>query len=137
MRIGELAQRTGVPTKTIRYYEDIGAMPPASRTSSGYRDFGPDAMSRLQFIRAAQSIGLSLGEIREIVAFRDRGESPCAHVSGLIELHANDLAERIQALEEMRRELIRLAKVARRATSRPGKGAAVCHIIESARPRSA
>ena len=103
------------------------------RTAGGYRDYDPSAIGRLSFIRAAQSIGLSLGEIREIVGFRDRGESPCAHVAGLIELHATDLAERIAALEEMRLELIRLAKLARKPSSRRQNAAAVCHIIEAAR----
>jgi DNA-binding transcriptional MerR regulator len=137
VRIGELSERSAIPVKTIRYYEEIGVLHPPPRTPGGYRNYEESVVGRLAFVRAAQSIGLSLGEIREIVAFRDRGQSPCAYVSGLIELHANGLAERIQVLEDMRRELIRLAKVARRASPRPQAGAAVCHIIESTRPRSA
>jgi MerR family transcriptional regulator, copper efflux regulator len=136
MRIGELSTRSGVPARTIRYYEGIGLLPAPSRTAGGYRDYDESAIRRLSFVRAAQSIGLSLGEIREIIGFRDRGESPCAHVAGLIEVHANDLAERIQALEEMRRELIRLATLAPRAASGRQDSAVVCHIIETAGRRS-
>jgi DNA-binding transcriptional MerR regulator len=132
MRIGELAQQTEVPAKTIRYYEDLRLMPPPPRTPSGYRDYGQDAVVRLQFIRAAQSIGLSLGEIREILAFRDRGQVPCAHVAALIERHARDLGERIAALERMRADLQRLARKARTAPPSQDRHAQFCHIIESA-----
>lgn len=59
MRIGELADASGVPTKTTRYYEDIGLMPPPARTPTGYREYEPDSETRLGFIRAAQSVGLT------------------------------------------------------------------------------
>lgn len=131
MRIGELAARSGVPPKTLRYYEGIRLMPPPPRTASGYRDYGPDALSRLGFIRAAQSVGLTLGEIREIVAFRERGETPCLHVASLIQRHAEDLSQRIAELERMRRDLDRLAKRAKTAAERSGEEAEFCHIIET------
>lgn len=62
MRIGELADNVGVNTKTVRYYESIGLMPEPDRTRSGYRDYGPDALERLQFIRDAQASGLTLAD---------------------------------------------------------------------------
>lgn len=130
MRIGELTRRTDVPTKTIRYYEDIGLMPGPPRTPAGYRDYGEDAGARLGFIRAAQSVGLSLGEIREVLAFRDRGEIPCAHVAALIERRAADLSERIAALERMRRDLERLSRKARAMSPAKARSASFCHIIE-------
>lgn len=132
MRIGELAERSGVPAKTIRYYEDIGVMPEVPRTPSGYRDYGPEGARRLRFIRAAQSIGLTLGEIREILAFRDRRQAPCSHVASLIERRAADLSERIAALEAMRRDLERLARRARRVPADVSDGE-LCHIIEAGR----
>jgi DNA-binding transcriptional MerR regulator len=131
MRIGELAERSGVEPTTIRYYEQIGLMPPPSRRESGYRDYGEEAAVRLGFIRAAQSVGLTLGEIREVLAFRDRGEIPCAHVAGLIEKKAAELSQRISALERMRQDLARLAKRARAVPPGPEREAAFCHIIES------
>ena len=131
MRIGELAERSGLESTAIRYYERIGLMPAAARTQSGYRDYGEDAAARLRFIRAAQSIGLSLGEIRETLAFRDRGETPCRHVAALIERNAEELRQRISALEEMRRELLRLARKARTVSPEDAPDASFCHIIES------
>lgn len=134
MRIGELSEQTGIPAKTIRYYEEIGLLPPPKRTPSGYRDYDTSATGRLRFVRAAQSVGLTLGEIREILAFRDRGEAPCAHVLSLVERHAADLSQRIESLERMRRDLDRLAKRARSLSPRSGRDAAYCHIIETVRP---
>ncbi len=130
MRIGELSDQSGVPTKTIRYYEDIGVLPEPPRSSSGYRDYDGGAAARLGFVRAAQSVGLTLGEIREILAIRDRGQPPCAHVARLIERHATDLAERIAALQRMQRDLQRMARRARETSSGGDGDAAFCHIIE-------
>lgn len=129
MRIGELGRHSGVEPTAIRYYERIGLMPPPIRSQSGYRDYGDDACTRLDFIRAAQSVGLTLDEIRETLAFRDRGEAPCHHVAALIEQHAAKLRERIAMLETMQRELDRLARKAR--TPRRGDASEVgfCPII--------
>jgi DNA-binding transcriptional MerR regulator len=133
MRIGEVAERSGVNPTTIRYYEGIGLLPEPERTPSGYRDYAEQAVARLSFIRAAQSIGLTLGEIQEVLALRDRGETPCPHVVTLLDQRAVELAERIAALEQMRSELVQLAKQARRFP--PRDDVDFCHIIETA-PRS-
>lgn len=129
MRIGELAERSGVEPTTVRYYEQIELMPPPARRESGYRDYGEEAAVRLGFIRAAQSVGLSLGEIREVLAVVDGGETPCRHVADLIEQKAAELVQRIAALEGMRKDLTRLAKRAR-AAPEAQREAAFCHIIE-------
>jgi DNA-binding transcriptional MerR regulator len=79
MRIGELAERAGISAKAIRYYEQIGILAPPARTPSGYRAYDQAALGRLGFERAAQALGLPLGEIRQIIAFRDNGTPlrPC------------------------------------------------------------
>lgn len=130
MRIGELAARAGVEPTTIRYYERIGLMPEPARRDSGYRDYSEEAVDRLGFIRAAQSVGLTLGEVRETLAFRDRGEAPCGHVAALIERNAAQLRQRISDLEAMHRDLERLAKKARAISPNDVPEAAFCHIIE-------
>ncbi len=70
MRIGEVASQAGVSPQTIRFYERTGVLAPAARTPSGYRDYGDDTLGRLAFVRAAQAVGLSLGE-RQLAAVRD------------------------------------------------------------------
>jgi MerR family copper efflux transcriptional regulator len=135
MRIGELAARSGLSTKAIRYYEDAGLLWPPPRTPAGYRDYDQEATKRLGFIRAAQSIGLSLGEIREVLAFRDRDEAPCAYVTGLIERHAAELADRIEVLRQLQTDLTNLALQARSHQSPDTDGDCYCHIIEDRQPR--
>lgn len=131
VRIGQLAALTGVSTKTIRYYEEIGLLPAPPRAASGYRDYPDDAAARLRFVRAAQSVGLTLGEIREVLAFRDRGQTPCPHVRRLIQRHAASLAERIAALTAMREDLQRLSRRAHALPATPATDAVFCHIIQS------
>lgn len=132
MRIGEVAQRSGVPVKTIRYYEEIGVLAPPARTASGYRDYDAGVVDRLAFVRAAQAIGLTLGEIREIVALRDRGEAPCAHVTELIGRRAAEIEARITDLQRLQRELRRLARRARSLDPADCEPGLVCHLISPA-----
>jgi DNA-binding transcriptional MerR regulator len=110
MRIGALADQAGISTKGIRYYEQIGILTPPARTASGYRAYDDTALGRLGFVRAARALGLTLGEIRQIIAFRDRGTAPCAHVTELLQRHAADLDARIRELQQLRGELQQLAE---------------------------
>ena len=129
MRIGELAQRAGISTKAIRYYEQAGILAAPDRTASGYRDYDQAALARLGFVRAAQALGLTLGEIRQVIAFRDQGTAPCAHVSELLQRRAAELGARIAELQQLRGELERLAE--RAATLDPAEcmPERVCHVI--------
>ncbi|MGH9290337.1 MAG: heavy metal-responsive transcriptional regulator [Acidimicrobiales bacterium] len=133
MRIGELADRAAVPVKTIRYYEDIGVLAPPPRTPSGYRDYDDTAVDRLAFVRAAQSVGLSLGEIRETIALRDRGQTPCEHVVDLLQRRALEIEDRIHALQHLQGELQRLARRARTLDPARCDPRLVCHVITPSR----
>jgi len=132
MLIGQVADRAAVPAKTIRYYESIGLLPPAERGANRYRHYPEAILHRLAFIRAAQACGFTLGEIRGIVAFRDRGETPCGHVRQLIDQHAADVDRRIAELHAIQRELARLARRARLLEPTRCAPAAVCHILRPA-----
>jgi DNA-binding transcriptional MerR regulator len=98
MRIGALAGTTGTTAKTIRFYEQAGLLPDPPRTSSGYRDYPAETAARLAFIRTAQAAGLSLAEIRGILAIRDEGQAPCAHVADLLHRHLADVEQRLVEL---------------------------------------
>jgi DNA-binding transcriptional MerR regulator len=113
MRIGELARNTGVSTKTIRYYEDIGLLPPPQREPNGYRDYDEDALERLRFIRDAQATGLTLTEIASILDLRGKGVATCHHVLNLLERHLEDLDHHIAKLKETRKQLLAITKRAR------------------------
>ena len=71
--IGQLAQAAGVGIDTVRYYERSGLLKPSTRTQSGYRKYGQGELDRLNFIRRAQHLGFSLGEISELLAISSRG----------------------------------------------------------------
>jgi DNA-binding transcriptional MerR regulator len=106
LKIGEVAHRTGLPVKTIRYYEDIGLLTPTvERSLAGYRLFSNRVLNRLAFIKRAQSLGLSLTEIKVILDIHDRGEVPCGEIKHHIEERLNTIDAQIRSLETLRSEL--------------------------------
>lgn len=129
MRIGEAAQRAGVSVKTIRYYERVGILAPATREPNGYRSYEPEVLDRLAFTRAAQAVGLTLGEIRETIAFRERGEPPCTHVLAIIEHKATELTDRIAELEALRADLEALTERGRSLDPADCPPTSICHVI--------
>jgi len=130
MRIGELADQLGINTKTIRFYESTGLMPEPRRTSSGYRDYSGVDADRLTFIKAAQRLGMSLDEIREILAFRERGEPPCGYVRWVLGRQVAEIDERIGELVRLREQLVALEM--RSAQLPAADPACYCGIIEHA-----
>lgn len=110
MRIGELADRAQVSTKTIRYYESCGLLDEPARTASGYRDYDESAVERLRFVRDAQATGLSLSEIASVLELKDRGRRSCTHTTALLERHLADLDHQIERLKAARASLARLAE---------------------------
>jgi DNA-binding transcriptional MerR regulator len=127
MRIGELADRLALNPKTIRYYEQVGLMPTPQRTANGYRLYQESDAERLTFIRTAQRLGLGLDDIREVLAFRDRGQAPCGHVRALIADQADQLDRRIAELQDLRGQLRDLQN---RAADLPDAVEGYCHLIE-------
>ena len=131
MQIGEVARRSGLTVKTLRYYEEIGVLATPPRTGGGYRDYEEDVVGRLEFVRAAQAVGLTLGEIREVIGFRERGEVPCGHVLDVILHHAAEVDRRIAELQRLRADLDRLAHRARTLDSADCPESVVCHLLLS------
>lgn len=81
LKIGEVAQESGLSIKTIRYYDQLGLLSPSvERNKAGYRLFKPIVIKRLKFIKKTQSLGLSLKEIREILDIYDSGNIPCGAI---------------------------------------------------------
>lgn len=110
MRIGEIAEHAGVPTKTIRFWEDQGLLPEPERTRAGYRDYDGAVVERLAFIRRAQRAGFRLGEIRQVLQIGDTGHPPCEHVRDLIAEHIAAVDARIAELTAARQDLAQLAQ---------------------------
>lgn len=127
MRIGDVAERAGLTAKTIRFYENEGLLPPPERTPSGYRDYGSDVLERLTFIRDAQTGGLTLRQIKQVLEIRDGGQPPCEHVGSLIDERLSEVERRIVELEQTRSRLRELAR--RTAALDPANCHGYCQII--------
>ena len=84
--IGELARLTGVPIKTIHFYEDAGLLPPAQRAENGYRLYEMDDVQRLRFIRTVRSLDISLDDLRQFVILWEHGQIRCSQVEQLVRL---------------------------------------------------
>src|SRR5215467_530328 len=110
MRIGEVARQAGVACSAIRFYEGHGLLPEPRRTASGYRDYDESVVGRLAFIRAGQSVGLSLDQLREVFEIRERGEAPCRHVVDLLAARLTEVDLRIRELQQLRADLVRMAE---------------------------
>lgn len=108
MLIGDVARTTGVTAKTIRFYEAEGLLHPPQRTGGGYRDYDPSVLNRISFIRQAQSAGLTLRQIKEVVALRDDGQIPCKHVAVLVEGRLDQVKARLHELQRTHDELVAL-----------------------------
>jgi DNA-binding transcriptional MerR regulator len=115
MRIGALARRVGLTTSALRYYEQAGLLPAAERSEAGYRLYGPEAAGRLGFIRRAQSLGLTIGEIRglleepeaETAVERARLRHIVAHRVADTDRRLRELSELKAELEDMQVRLLR------------------------------
>ncbi|QLE59446.1 heavy metal-responsive transcriptional regulator [Nostoc sp. TCL26-01] len=104
-QIGSVAKASGVPIKTIRYYEELGLLKSSGRTEGGFRLFNSDVLSRLHFIKRAQSLGLTLSEIKEFLNVHDAGELPCEQIKTKLEDKVTAIDEQIQQLLILRQEL--------------------------------
>lgn len=110
MLIGELARRAGVGAKTLRFYERRGLLEEPPRTAAGYRDYPEGSVDRLRFIRASQSAGLTLAEIAEVIAIRDRGRPPCNHVVDLLDTRAAEIEAQIEGLQKLLADITELRR---------------------------
>ena len=101
MNIGQASKASGVSTKMIRYYDEIGLVRPASRTESNYREFDEREVNELRFIRRARSLGFSMPEITQLLSlWRDR-ERPSREVKAIAEKHVHELDARIAEMQAM------------------------------------
>ena len=129
MKIGELAKHSGTTVKALRFYDGIGLLPAQERTRSGYRLYGDEAVTRLRFIRAARSVGLSLEQIKEIIDLRDAGTVPCEHVLGLLESRVAEIEAHIQELSRLRTQLRDLTDRGRDLDPKDCAASRICHVV--------
>jgi MerR family mercuric resistance operon transcriptional regulator len=124
MKIGALAEETGVHVETIRYYQNLGLMPKPARAHGSVRRYGEDAASRLRFIKRAQGLGFSLDEVKLLLAL-SIGEH-CAQTRTFAEQKKRLVEEKIADLRNIQAALDKLIRAC--GTGKKGRG---CPIIES------
>lgn len=107
--MAELAGLVGLSADTVRYYERVGLLPPPARTSSGYRSYDRDAVDRLHFVQGAQRLGLTLKDIRELLAVRDTGVCPCEPAADLLRRRLAELDAEMARLTALREQMVAMA----------------------------
>lgn len=128
MRIGELAQRTGVTVETIRWYEKIGLIDPPARTAANYRQYDAASLAKLSFVRRGRDLGFSLEQIVELMALARDRDGDCADVDVIARGHLTTIDRKIADLTALRRELGGLIAACE------GGGIRDCNIIEALAP---
>lgn len=123
--IGELARRAGCKVQTVRYYEGVGLIPPAPRSSGGQRRYRQADVQRLGFIRHARELGFPLETIARLLALAAHPEDSCQAVEQLVREQLVQVDRRIQQLQSLRREL---ALMVDRCEGGP---VATCRILEA------
>ncbi|WP_051512445.1 MerR family transcriptional regulator [Skermanella stibiiresistens] len=126
--IGALGKLTGVNVETIRYYERIGLLAGAARSSGNYRIYDDRHVKRLTFIRKARDLGFPLEAVRRMLALSDQPDRPCAEVDDLVVEQMGEVERKIADLTRLRDELARLAHQCR------GGLVSDCRIIEALSP---
>lgn len=109
MNISATAERTGLPAKTIRYYEDIGLIAPR-RTEKGYRDFTDADVHKLAFLARARGLGFSIDQCRELLALWEDTGRASGDVQRIARFHLDEIEEKIAGLSEMRDTLSHLVR---------------------------
>jgi DNA-binding transcriptional MerR regulator len=126
LTIGSLARRVGVRASALRYYERQGILRAPARRPNGYRIYSDDAVKLLLFVRRAQSLGITLKEIKPLLSLASRGQQPCSNIKLLARNHLREIDDKIGELQALRAELRTLLR------RKPGRSHAdeLCPLIE-------
>jgi MerR family copper efflux transcriptional regulator len=108
MRIGAVAERSGVAAKTIRYYEEVGLLAPAERAGNGYRQYDDKDVEILRFVQRARKLGFSLEDVKDLLALWQDRERASADVKAVAESHIAKVDRRIEELQSIRGTLMHL-----------------------------
>ena len=130
---GQAAEALGVGVQTLHFYERQGLIPRPPRSRSGYRLYTPEIIERVRFIRKAQALGFSLGEVKEILGLARKGASPCGRVQAALKEKLHEVDRRLEELRDFRAELASLVAEASRLGAKES-GSQVCSIVEEAPP---
>lgn len=129
--ISQLAHAADVPTSTVRYYERVGLLEPEDRSEGNYRLYTAESLRRLRFIRAAQAIGFTLDDVKQLLGSQDGTTPSCHEVQQLIEQRLGDIDKRLSDLRHVQK-VLKVALQKCRKTEQKG----CCHVLETLRSLS-
>lgn len=141
-QIGELAARSGLTRDTLRYYERVGLLLPARRTSGGFRVYPAETLDRLRFVKHAQAVGLTLQEITALVSYQDQGGlRRCRQVRDLLRTKLGDVEAKLREFQEFQRTLSGYLEECERTLTDGGRSPASkdaqCPVLEELRTKRA
>lgn len=128
LSIGVVARRTGATVPTVRYYEEVGLLPPANRTEAGQRSYDETTVRRLVFIRRCRDFGFSIEQVRELVGLVDEPNRPCVEVRDIAATHLQEVRRKLEELKALEASLH--AFVGSCDTACAGGPAVDCTILE-------
>jgi DNA-binding transcriptional MerR regulator len=106
MKIGQIASQAGVTVDTVRFYERVGVLAPPARTESGYRDYEPDTVERIQLTRELQAIGFTLNDAVDALAAHDTGEATCQSEQWRLQAVLDRVDAKLAELNALRRRIV-------------------------------
>jgi DNA-binding transcriptional MerR regulator len=106
VRIGDIAKQAGVTVDTVRFYERVGVLPPSARTPSGYRDYAPETVERIQFTRQLQSIGFRLNDVIDALAAHDTGGATCESERWRLDAALSRVDAKLAELSALRHRIV-------------------------------
>lgn len=127
--IGALSKETGCNIETIRYYEKIGLLPIANRSSGGHRVYSEQHRARLLFIRQGRELGFPLDEVRELISLSGDQQRSCGDALSVVRKHLESVEAKLAQLQSIRKELQSMAASCQ--TCCPGTMAPDCTIVEA------
>lgn len=110
MRIGELAESTGVDVETVRYYEKAGLLLPPSREANGYRSYGKTHLERLAFIRHCRALDMPLADVARLLKFVEQPTSDCGDINVLVDNQLGRVRARLKSMRALEKQLTALRK---------------------------
>jgi Cd(II)/Pb(II)-responsive transcriptional regulator len=126
MKIGELAQRTGISIETIRFYEAQGLLPPAARAANNYRVYTPEHVEQLAFIAKCRSLDMAHTEIRRLLELQANPQASCEEINNLLDEHLRHVEARIAELTDLKGQIEAIGQRCTTAAS-----VAECGVLQS------
>jgi MerR family transcriptional regulator, Zn(II)-responsive regulator of zntA len=132
LHVTELARKADVTPTTVRYYARMGLLNPEREQGNGYRRFSRSDLRRINFVRRAQALGLTIGDAKSILEIADRGDSPCPQVRRLVTRRLTEIRARLAEMQAMEQRIAAALDAWSDSDALTSDGSEFCPLIEHA-----